>query len=448
MGSTYFRSYEGRKPYMFISYAHLDSERVVPLLSALKYAPSGMAAREAATAGDVPASTRKREARACYRIWYDEGIDAGSEWPENIERHMQGSALTLVFWSAASAMSKNCYREMVNANRSGRPVLFVLLDQTPLPREHAGNTGMTLDGDGAPTEALLRLILASGFLPEDLIGADYPAPPRPPWLLIAGLAAVFAAVVGGAVFLTRQRPEMQTTPVVAVQTPGVTIAPTAAPVQEKALAVFSNPVVAQYVYETLQRFDLMPLTIQDRVLRQAVYARLQLPEDAENPDARALSGIRELHICGDMIANSREDIQMVNGAYFVDGKKAGRGKLRFRSMQETDSDYLVIACMSGLKSLTLSYQAEDDGIGMESLATLPELEYLDISGNAIQADSFSYLWENRKLAELNLAHTDVTTIIALNSLPRMQKVYISRDMLPDMFHTFDSRIRFDVILID
>ena len=60
-------AYEGTENYIFISYAHKDSDRVMPILEELR--DEG------------------------YRIWYDDGIAPGSEWPENIAQHLDGAAI-------------------------------------------------------------------------------------------------------------------------------------------------------------------------------------------------------------------------------------------------------------------------------------------------------------------------------------------------------------------
>ncbi|MBO4839226.1 MAG: toll/interleukin-1 receptor domain-containing protein [Lachnospiraceae bacterium] len=48
-----FISYEGGRPYIFISYAHKDCDKVIPVLEDLN--------------------------RRGYRVWYDDGIEPGSE---------------------------------------------------------------------------------------------------------------------------------------------------------------------------------------------------------------------------------------------------------------------------------------------------------------------------------------------------------------------------------
>ncbi|MBQ5360908.1 MAG: toll/interleukin-1 receptor domain-containing protein, partial [Lachnospiraceae bacterium] len=60
--TQFFKPYEGARPFFFISYAHAQSEEVVSTIRIL-------------------------HEKGC-RLWYDEGIPAGSDWPSNIARHM------------------------------------------------------------------------------------------------------------------------------------------------------------------------------------------------------------------------------------------------------------------------------------------------------------------------------------------------------------------------
>ena len=59
----FFKPYEGKAPYIFISYSHQDSEKVIKTIKPLQ--------------------------DHLYRLWYDEGIPAGSDWPRNIAVHMK-----------------------------------------------------------------------------------------------------------------------------------------------------------------------------------------------------------------------------------------------------------------------------------------------------------------------------------------------------------------------
>lgn len=101
-----FTPYEGKKPYIFVSYAHKDSNRVFPILEELD--------------------------RRGYRVWYDDGIAPGSEWPENIAQHLDGCSLTLAFISPASIASANCRREVTFALSKRKPFLGILLEPTEM----------------------------------------------------------------------------------------------------------------------------------------------------------------------------------------------------------------------------------------------------------------------------------------------------------------------------
>ena len=64
-------AYEGKEPYVFISYAHKDNDSVMAILEQLEL-------------GGI-------------RFWYDDGIAPGSEWPENIAQHLDGNGNLLIF---------------------------------------------------------------------------------------------------------------------------------------------------------------------------------------------------------------------------------------------------------------------------------------------------------------------------------------------------------------
>lgn len=100
-------SYEGNEPYIFISYAHRDSEIMYPILATLS--------------------------EKGYRIWYDEGIEPGAEWTDDIANHIAHSAVILSFISPRSMESENCIREIKYATDKKIPFLYVLLEPTAMP---------------------------------------------------------------------------------------------------------------------------------------------------------------------------------------------------------------------------------------------------------------------------------------------------------------------------
>ena len=98
--------YEGNQPYIFVSYAHKDQAEVLPILEAMK-------------------------ARG-FRIWYDSGIEAGTEWPEFIAEHLLGCDCFLAFLSPRSAASENCRNEINLAVSRKKKILIVYLEDTTL----------------------------------------------------------------------------------------------------------------------------------------------------------------------------------------------------------------------------------------------------------------------------------------------------------------------------
>ncbi len=102
MPQDFVEPYEGREPYVFISYSHRDSDRVQPILRRLR--------------------------AEGFRFWYDEGIDPGTEWPEAIATHLAGSKVCLAFISKSSIESRNCRREINFALSRNLGFLSVILE--------------------------------------------------------------------------------------------------------------------------------------------------------------------------------------------------------------------------------------------------------------------------------------------------------------------------------
>ena len=98
--------YEGTENYIFVSYAHADSDRVMPIIEALD--------------------------KEGFRIWYDSGIEAGAEWAENLDRHLDTCYGMIVFITPASVASRNCRSEIGVALNLNKEILVVYLEETEL----------------------------------------------------------------------------------------------------------------------------------------------------------------------------------------------------------------------------------------------------------------------------------------------------------------------------
>lgn len=99
--------YEGSENYIFISYAQKNSAQVMRVVEQL-YARG-------------------------YRIWYDEGITPGGEWPEIIARHLANCTAVLAFITPEFVASENCRREMTFADSHKKQRLSIILEETEIP---------------------------------------------------------------------------------------------------------------------------------------------------------------------------------------------------------------------------------------------------------------------------------------------------------------------------
>jgi TIR domain len=102
-----FPAYKGDAPYIFVSYSHKDGSSVYSELTWIN-------------AQDV-------------NIWYDEGIEAGTEWREELAAAIKNAGLFLYFVTPASVQSENCRKEVSFAVDQKIPIIAVHLVPTRLP---------------------------------------------------------------------------------------------------------------------------------------------------------------------------------------------------------------------------------------------------------------------------------------------------------------------------
>lgn len=106
-GRNTVRPYKGTETYIFISYSHKDQAEVFSILSTM--------------------------IRHGFRVWFDEGIDPGTEWDENIAEHIQKSSYFVSFISENYLQSNNCKDELNFARDLEKPRLLVYLNDVNLP---------------------------------------------------------------------------------------------------------------------------------------------------------------------------------------------------------------------------------------------------------------------------------------------------------------------------
>ena len=103
-----FRAYKGTEPYVFASYSHLEDDLVY---DDLLYFHNQ----------DI-------------RIWYDEGIEPGADWRDELADAIADCSLFIFFVSQRSIESAYCRQEINFALNRERRILLIYLEKTHLPR--------------------------------------------------------------------------------------------------------------------------------------------------------------------------------------------------------------------------------------------------------------------------------------------------------------------------
>ncbi|MGA2762264.1 MAG: toll/interleukin-1 receptor domain-containing protein [Spirochaetia bacterium] len=99
-------AYSGSKPYLFASYSHKNMKEVFTII--------------------------KKLAEARYRVWYDEGIEPGNEWPEEVGRALTSCQLFVVFMSPFAMESRNVRNEINLASSENKSIMVVFLQPAEL----------------------------------------------------------------------------------------------------------------------------------------------------------------------------------------------------------------------------------------------------------------------------------------------------------------------------
>ena len=97
-----FEAYSGKEPFVFVSYAHKDTESVYSLINYL-------------------------HEKGC-RIWYDQGIEVGVKWTDAIASKIHISKIFITCISRNTVESPNCSRELNSAVKYGVVVLPVYIN--------------------------------------------------------------------------------------------------------------------------------------------------------------------------------------------------------------------------------------------------------------------------------------------------------------------------------
>lgn len=355
-----FPIYSGKKPYIFISYAHADSTLVLPIAEQLH--------------------------NRLYRVWYDEGIEAGSNWPEIIAGRLSQASLVIFFISKNAVKSQNCNREMNFAIDQKLPMVCVYLDDAEL------SPGVKMQFSVVPgihwnsnTDAAVQALLEIGACTRELVGdgvegyekSDGQVRKRTNGSLIVGIVGIVLAVLVGFTLLGYTQGWFGNK----------------AGISSTAVSIPSDDASGDTTEITITKWTSS--VMRDLLLSQT--------------DSEAL------YCCGNTFLSSRIAITYSDGTFFAAGESVQRGDI---------SDLSIIAKRTDLQELSLCFESITD---VSALASLANLTYLDLSGNDIS--DISSLAGMDSLMTLKLSHTQVTDLSAVQEMASLKRLYISYDMV-------------------
>lgn len=417
---TLLRPYEGTLPYLFVSYAHKDDAAVLEIISTL-------------------------QSRG-FRVWYDEGIEAGSEWPESIASHLERAQLVLAFLSPAYLRSDNCRKEMHYALTKKKPVINVYLEQTELSpgmEMQIGNL-FALMKYTYPSEEYFydklfsaELLDASKFAGDAPELPDVPAPapgkkakkkkprrekpeklpkaPKPTWpeKKRRGLAAAIIAIVlvgcliaAGIVGHFTGLTYRFTAKTVTVQT-----------LPDDTVAQFQNPLLEQAARDYAGKAE-GELTVADLKGLTALYVCgdrywFAAPQQGVNAAAAGVETAEVVDPSGQTVTVRRGDIRDLSDlAYFPSLTVVS---VQFQSLTSLES---LPAC--GVEVFDVSANRLTSLSGIEQL---PKLTALTADGNAVT--DLTGLGRCLNVRKLSLNGANVSDLSELRALTKLQDVTLS-----------------------
>ncbi len=387
--SKYFKPYEGSRPFLFVSYARKQSDAVLETIRIFN--------------------------DRHIRLWYDEGIPAGTDWPANIAQHMQSCERVLFFLSERALQSPNCYSEMRTAHRLGKPILLIRLDETPLDERWTEILDTDLEIPLLPAaQDRASAILRSKFIrprfyrhwweliPWKALGLVFSL------LLFLGAASALGLLISGT--WTIIEPPAPT-PIVTPSPP--TPIPTPQP-----------------IYDFGEAQKGFAVSFPDWLQENAIRARLGVSK-TEDIYRWQLAEIDTLYFCGNLSMKNPDGIRFSpDGVCRANGSPVITGPI---------SDLTLIKSMARLEELALVCQPLNS---LNNISGLQFLRELNLAGSSI--DSLSALTDLPSLEVLHLEHTNVKDLTPLEALPRLRTVTVSREMLP---LTWNDKASFAVVLV-
>lgn len=374
--------YEGREKYIFVSYSHRDDREVIPVVERLQ--------------------------EMGFRIWYDEGIEAGSEWADSVARHLKDCELFVSFISSSYLDSFNCKRETDYAVSKRKPFIAVKLEEAVMP------PGMEMQFSGV--QFINRYQMNDKEFYTKLAEAE--------------LAAKCREVVNpDAPADERTEPEVKKRRRISKRTKWiaciVALVTVAAGIVYYCGSKIMNPVIAGSVHRADEEF----VTIENAVLRPEDTKKLSrfmnmhllelnncsFVDGSEVNLADIDSGVRSFHLSG---CTGIEDYTFLNNLNSIEWLY-----ITNCGFDDEDAGYIRLGGMTGLTGLDLSDNKEFSDISALIDPSRPDIKSLNVSNTAVS--DLSTLRDLPGLTTLDVENTDVESLEPLQDLLYLQDVRIS-----------------------
>ena len=436
---VYFKPYEGDKPYIFVSYAHADNDKVLPVLSDMH--------------------------RRGYNIWYDEGIEVGSEWQECIASHLADAHLVVAFISNAYMRSDNCRREMHYAQSKKIKTINIFIEETALTpgmELQIGNIFALMKYTYPSDEYFYEKLYGAPLLNSENFADKAPRPvseppkaapaPKPEkkkkskgkkiarWTIVVVLFGIIAAalIVG---YFTGYL-ERLTTPTTQIETlPSSTVCKFKSEIFEKAAREYTGKASGDITVGELSGMTELYIVGTDYTLHEptsGVGSAVKLGDNSAN----------YIDWQGETHAVSRGGINDLSDLAYFTGLKTLWLQFQSLSSLETmpacgvtslDLDGSRVSSLSGIGNLPELKAISADCAALSSLGDLNKCHELTsasfIGAKCSDLDVFKPLTKIQSVAFSNCSLSDIAQVLDMSSL-RSVKLY-NCDLTGSFFKSFD-----------
>ncbi len=308
-----------------------------------------------------------------YRIWYDEGIEAGQDWPQIVAQHLLDAGVVLIFVSENAMNSQNCLREIHYAVAQKKKMIAVYTDSSTVPEDVAMQLGIVSSIHSSSSEEITEEL--TKLLPEDLIGDgvtgyEMEEPSSKPagnhWFVVSIIMAVLLALLSGYLILSMNG---------CIRGTGISQTTADSETGEVSITHFNDASSME-------------------VLLNSVNSEY-------------------IHICGNNIVSDASVMKREDGKWYINGEEIEQGPVN------------RLSAFSGKKIKQLSLVNESIQ-GLSGAEKISGLEYLDVSDNPIRDLSALAAAEDLQVLKLYGIPKD-TDLSVLTQVRNLKQVSISYD---------------------